>query len=97
MPLAQPLFTPGGQTFLITVGTTSSSVNVNPNAPFLRLLNTGTNLCFVRIGTGPQTATLTDYPLVPNNPEIVAKGVGADTIAAITTGASNPLYVTPGG
>lgn len=96
MAISAPLFTPSGQTLEITVTTTSTSVNVNANAGLLRLLNAGNNLCFVHVSTGPATAVLTDYPLVPNVPEIIAKPIGADTVSAITTAASNPLYITSG-
>lgn len=96
MAISAPLFTPSGQTVEISVGTTSSSVNVNPAAGLLRLVNAGNNLVFVHISVGPATATLTDYPVVQNVPEIIAKPIGADTVSAITTGASNPLYVTSG-
>lgn len=87
-----------GPTITMTVGTASTSIPIDPQATVLRLMNAGNNAAFVRWGTGPQTATLNDYPLMPTAglANFVAKPIGADTLAGITTGASNVIYVTTG-
>lgn len=84
---------------MLDVTTTSASVSLNPDSPSVRLLNVGSDLVFVRFGTGAQTATEQDYPLQPNVPEIINKGVGADTLAAIEIAGGGPgpvLYITTG-
>lgn len=77
-------FTPGRTYRLdVTAGGASASVQVDANAPLVRLLNTGPATVYIRMGTGAQTATLADFPLGTYVPEQLGKGVGADTVAAI--------------
>lgn len=87
-----------GVTQSIAVAATSASVTVNAFSSTLRLYNVGNDLVFVRIGQGPQTATLTDFPVVPNVPAFLAKPPGFDTVAAIKAagGSTDTLYITPG-
>jgi len=59
------------------------------------LLAVGNAVVFVRIGAGPQTATITDYPIL--QPTLLPAYSGADTLAAISPGAGTvTLYVTTG-
>lgn len=90
-------FTPG-QTQTVTVGTSSVSVSVNPDASMVRVLAVGNTPVFLRFGTGPQTATASDFPIIPNVAEVINKGVGADTLALISPqGGSDTVYITTGG
>lgn len=83
-------FTPG-HTYVLVVGDTSVSVTVHADAPVLRLLNLGPGVVFVRIGTGPQQATPTDFPVPAGVPVLITKGVGADTVAAVAPVAAAAL------
>lgn len=66
-------------------------------AQTVRILNTGSNLAFVRWGVGTQTAVATtDMPIAAGATEVFTKGL-ADHLAAIcTSGQTTTLYVTPG-
>jgi hypothetical protein len=97
--MTQP-FTPG-RTQEFVLATTSASITVDSDAPQIYVLLNSTSptaLAFVRIGTGAQTATASDFAVPPNMPMILTKGVGANTIAAMAnaSGAGGLLYVTTG-
>jgi hypothetical protein len=97
--MTQP-FTPG-RTQEFVLATSSSSITVDADAPQIYVLfNSGssTALAFIRIGTGAQTATASDFAVPPNIPMILTKGVGANTIAAMgnASGAGGLLFVTTG-
>jgi len=93
-------FTPG-QTQNLILGTTTSALTLNADAPIVCVLLNSTNAsacAFVRIGTGAQTATANDFPIPPNVPTYLTKGVGANGFAALANapGSGAILYVTTG-
>jgi hypothetical protein len=97
--MTQP-FSPG-QTQEFVLAATSASLTLNADAPQIYVLLNSANaaaLAFIRIGTGPQTATASDFAIPPNIPMILTKGVGANTIAAMANapGAGGLLFVTTG-
>ncbi len=75
-----------GSNQVVTPGAASASVNVNPQDKAVRFVNTGTNVCYVRIGTGSQTATTADIPVRGSSEVIIRKLDGADTVAYISAG-----------
>lgn len=90
-----------GQTQTLTLTTASQSLTLNANSSQARVLMVGGTagaLVFVRIGTGAQTAVVTDYPMLPGAEVFLMKGVGADHMAAIGNSAASGavLYVTTG-
>ena len=95
-----PPFAPG-PTQNLTLAATSASLTVDSDAPSVRVVLSSASanaLGFVRVGTGAQTATTSDFPVTANWPVIIMKGVGANTVAAIanTAGVGGVLYVTTG-
>lgn len=89
-------FTPG-RTLTISVADTSISQAINADEPQVALYNAGPELVFVAFGTGPTTADETGFPIPANATTILTKGVGANTIAAISPDPGpSTLYVTPG-
>lgn len=62
----------------------------------MRVYNAGTQLAFARWGTGTQTATTSDMPLVPGVVEVFSKAYADDTFAAITSSSTATVYITPG-
>lgn len=50
----------------------------------IRFVNSGANICYVRIGTGAQTATTADTPVLPNSAIILSKSTDEDTVAYIS-------------
>lgn len=73
----------------------SGSTNIDPDAKSVRLVNSGANLCYIRIGAGSQTASSADMVILGNSSVVVSKGDGDDTIAAISP-AGTTLHVQTG-
>lgn len=69
----------------VTAAAASASVTVDAQAKSVRVVNTGaTNIAYVRIGTGAQTASATDTPIRANSEIILSKGDGENTVAYIS-------------
>ncbi|MCY1412950.1 hypothetical protein D9M71_283720 [compost metagenome] len=63
----------------------------------MRILNIdATNLAFIRIGTGTQTATTADMPVRANSEMIVQKAEGEDTLAYLAAAGTPVLHVQTG-
>lgn len=62
----------------------------------MRVYNAGTAVVFVRWGTGAQTATTADMPVVPGAVEVFAKAPADDTFAGITASSTATVYITCG-
>lgn len=85
-----------GTNQVTTPAAASASIAIDPEAKSVRLVNSGaTNICHVRIGTGAQTATVADLPVLPNSSVIVQKAEGEDTLAHISA-AGTTLHVQTG-
>lgn len=84
-----------GSNQVVSPAAASASVNVNPQDKAVRLVNTGTNVCYVRIGTGAQTATTADIPVRGESEVIIRKLDGADTVAYISA-AGTTLNIATG-
>jgi hypothetical protein len=84
-----------GVNLTATPGAASASVALDSQAKSVRLVNTGANICFVRIGSGAQTATTADMPVRAASEIIVSKGDGDDTLAHISA-AGTTLYIQTG-
>ena len=69
---------------VVTPAATSASVTVNAQDKAVRLVNSGANICYVRIGTGAQTATTADIPVRTGSEIIIRKKDGDDTVAHIS-------------
>lgn len=78
-----------------TPGAASGSVTINAISKSVRLVNSGANICHVRIGAGAQTATTADLPIRAGSEVIVSKGEGEDTLAHISA-AGTTLHIQPG-
>jgi hypothetical protein len=55
-----------------------------------------TEVVYVRVGTGAQTATVADYPVLPNTQVSLSKGKYDDTVAYITGGGTGSLHIIAG-
>lgn len=62
----------------------SGSVSIDPEARSVRFVNSGANLCHIRIGEGAQTATTADMVILANTSVVVSKAEGENTIAGIS-------------
>jgi hypothetical protein len=73
-----------GSNQVVTPGAASASVSIDKSDKSVRVVNTGANKGYFRIGAGAQTATVADCPVAAGASLVVEKGDGADTIAHIS-------------
>ena len=78
-----------------TPGAASGSVTINAISKSVRLVNSGANICHVRIGAGAQIASTADLPIRAGSEVILSKGEGEDTLAHISA-AGTTLHIQPG-
>lgn len=95
----EPLFNPRrGANQVVTPAAGSASVNIDPLSKSVRLVNSGANICYVRIGNGAQTATTADIPVRAASDVIVRKSETDDTLAYISaTGTTLNIQTGEGG
>lgn len=84
MTMRAPFNPQRGANQVTTPGAASAEVSINPVSKSVRLVNSGANICHVRIGTGTQTATIADTPILSLGELILSKADGEDTIAFIS-------------
>lgn len=95
MTIRSPFMPTRGSNQVTTPGASSASVSVNPNAKSVRFVNSGANICHVRMGAGAQTATTADTPVLPGSALVLQKQMGDDTVAHISA-AGTTLHVQTG-
>ena len=84
-----------GANQVVTAGAVSASVTVDSVDQSVRLVNSGANVCYVRIGTGAQTATTADTPVRTTESVVLSKADGENTLAYISA-AGTTLNVQTG-
>lgn len=95
MTIRAPFQPKRGANQVTTPGAASGSVTVDAVCKSVRLVNSGANICHVRIGAGAQTATTADLPVAAGSSVIVSKADGEDTVAHISA-AGTTLHIQPG-
>lgn len=88
-----PAYTQGAS---ISVTTTSASAAKGVGSKSMYLLNTGSTLCYVRVGPTDVAATTADLPVPPNIPIVIGKDQDHTTVAAITASSTTTLLIIPG-
>ena len=86
MTIKSPFMPERGANQVVTPGAASATVAVKPDAKSVRFVNSGANICYVRMGTSTSAATATtaDTPVLPNSALILQKQMGDDTVAHIS-------------
>ena len=84
-----------GSNQVVTPGAASASLTVNAQDKAVRLVNSGANICYVRIGEGAQTATTADLPVRAGSEIVVRKRDGDMTVAHISA-AGTTLNIATG-
>lgn len=98
MTIRAPFQPRRGQNQVLTPGAASASVGIDATAKSVRLVNSGANICHVRIGNGAQTATTADMPIRAGAEIVVSKGDGDDSLAHISaTGTTLHVQTGEGG
>ncbi len=73
-----------GANQVVTPAAASASVAIRADANAVRLVNSGANICYVRIGEGTQTATTADIPVRVAESVVIGKSMRAATLAHIS-------------
>lgn len=85
--------------FSVTNTSQTGVVDLDPNSQFtyLRLVNSGEKLAFVRLtkSSAPEDATSADTPILPGGEAIIGKGAAIDSISCISESATTTLYCQP--
>lgn len=80
---------------VVTPAVGSANITIGKGNKNLCLTNLGAAVCYVRVGTGAQTATTTDYPVPPNAQVVIGKDEENDSLAHISA-TGTTLQVIPG-
>lgn len=73
----------------------SSTLGLGSKTVCLTNLSSDT-VSYVRVGTGAQTATTADYPILPSTQVTIAKNQDADTVAYVTSSGTGSLHIMAG-
>jgi len=73
-----------GSNIVATPAASSASVDISGDDNSVRLVNTGANVCYVRIGETAATATTADLPVRSGSEVIIKKAVGYTKLAHIS-------------
>lgn len=84
-----------GQNQVVTPSSSSASITINDINKSVRLANSGSNICYVRIGAGTQTATTADLPVLSGQSIVVQRQENEVTVAHISASGTT-LNVQPG-
>ena len=97
MSATQPFDPAYGTTQNLTATGTSASATIDARKTCkqVRILNTGANICYVRISTGATTATTADYPVAAGQCSVITKFQEHDVMAYISA-AGTTISVTLG-
>lgn len=95
--MLRPFNAQKGSTQFVLVDMTSQFISINPSSTSVRIINDGNEICYIRIGKGPQIAIKNeDTPILQDGHElIVSKAEGEDTLACISDG-NAAIYVQTG-
>ncbi len=73
-----------GSNLVVAPGAASANSSINGQDSADRLVNTGANVCYVRVGEAAQTATTADTPVRAGSEVIIRKADGHANIAYIS-------------
>lgn len=95
MTVRAPFNPKRGSNQVTTPAAASASVTIDATNKSVRLVNSGANICHVRIGAGAQTATVADLPVRAGSELVVSKAEGENTLAHISA-AGTTLHIQTG-
>ena len=84
-----------GITVAPTTSSASSTLGAGSDNIVVTNLSSGVT-AYVRIGTGAQTATTADYPVLPSTQISLSKDRTDNTVAYITDGSTGSLHIIAG-
>ncbi len=84
-----------GANLVVTPAAASANSAINAQDTAVRLVNTGANICHVRVGYASQTATTADLPVRAGSEIIIRKATEHGNIAYISA-AGTTLHIQTG-
>lgn len=84
-----------GQNQVVTPNSSSASVTINNINKSVRFVNSGANICYVRIGEGAQVATTSDTPVRSGESLVLQRQENETTVAHISASGTT-LNIQPG-
>ena len=84
-----------GKGVTVTPGVASATTTVGEGSKSLTLTNTGSNICYVRVGSSGITASTADYPVLAGTQVSISKAQDHTTLAHISADGTT-LHVIPG-
>ena len=73
-----------GNNQVLAAGAVSATAGILPASKSIRIVNSGANIAYFRVGEGAQTATVADCPILSGQSIIVEKGDGDNNIGYIS-------------
>lgn len=95
MTIHSPFQPKQGANVVVSPAAGSASSDIGKGNKSVRLSNSGANICYVRIGTGAQTATTADMPVLSGESIVVEKAEASETVAYISASGTT-LNIQPG-
>lgn len=95
MTMRAPFNPTAGANQVVTPAAAAARITIDPASKSVRLVNSGANICHVRITAAAGTATIADTPVLPNSDLIVSKGEGQGSLSYISA-AGTTLHVQTG-
>ena len=84
-----------GSNQVVTPAAASASINIAKDDTAVRLVNTGANVCYVRVRNSAGAATTADLPVRAGSEVIIRKGVD-DTVLSHISASGTTLNVMTG-
>jgi hypothetical protein len=78
----------------VSVTASSSNSAINADDKSVRIVNSGLNLTYIKVGTGAQTATSADLMLDSGNSIVIEKAMGENNIAYISASGTTLQIMT---
>jgi hypothetical protein len=95
MAYVNPFMPDYGTNQVVTPAVASASVDIDPKAFCVRLVNTGSNVCYVKVGAGTVVASTADVAVRAGSELIIKKALG-DSILAYISAAGTTLNIQTG-
>lgn len=95
MTIHSPFIPARGQNQVVTPAAASANVTVGKGNKSIRFSNSGASICYVRIGTGAQTATTADTPVLAGTSVVLGKFQDDDNVGYISA-VGTTLNIQPG-
>ena len=85
MQVVSPFKPHYGTNQIVTPAAGAASISLDKNDTSVRIINSGANIGYFRLGLSPQTATTADCPVNAGQTIVVEKAMATDTLSHISS------------